>query len=84
MVNSDRSPIGFDRYFEDLDRLSNLTQPNYPPYNVVKVDDEHFTVELAIYWFGKKDISVTKEKNLLIIEGKVEDIRKNSFTKVYI
>ena len=76
--------IGFDRYFEDLDRLSNLTQPNYPPYNVVKVDDEHFTVELAVAGFGKKDISVTKEKNLLIIEGKVEDeSRKNSFTKVW-
>jgi len=68
--------IGFDRYFEDLDRLSNLTQPNYPPYNVVKVDDEHFTVELAVAGFGKKDISVTKEKNLLIIEGKVEDAKK--------
>ena len=52
--------IGFDRYFEDLDRLSNLSQPNYPPYNVVKVDDEHFTVELAVAGFGKKDISVTK------------------------
>ena len=28
-------------------------------------------------WFGKKDISVTKEKNLLIIEGKVEEDSKD-------
>ncbi len=34
--------IGFDRYFEDLDRLSHLSQTNYPPYNIVKEDDEHF------------------------------------------
>ena len=39
--------IGFDRYFEDLDRLSHLSQTNYPPYNIVKEDDEHFCVELA-------------------------------------
>ena len=68
--------IGFDRYFEDLERMSNISQTNYPPYNVVKEDDEHFTVELAVAGFAKKDISVTKEKNLLIIEGKVEDAEK--------
>ena len=34
--------IGFDRYFEDLERMSNISQTNYPPYNVVKVDEEHF------------------------------------------
>ena len=40
--------IGFDRYFEDLERMSNISQTNYPPYNVVKVDEEHFAVELAV------------------------------------
>ena len=69
--------IGFDRYFEDLERMSNISQTNYPPYNVVKEDDEHFTVELAVAGFGKKDISITKEKNLLIIEGKTEEDSKD-------
>ena len=64
--------IGFDRYFEDLERMSSHTQTNYPPYNVVKVDDEHFTVEVAVAGFSKDDISVTKEKNQLTIEGKKE------------
>jgi len=57
--------------------MSSHTQTNYPPYNVVKVDDEHFTVEVAVAGFSKDDISVTKEKNLLIIEGKVEDDSKD-------
>ena len=69
--------IGFDRYFEDLERMSNITQTNYPPYNVVKEDDEHFTVELAVAGFSKKDVSITKEKNVLVIEGKVEDESKD-------
>ena len=62
--------IGFDRYFDNLERITNLTQTNYPPYNVVKVDDEHFVVEIACAGFDKKDIEITKEKNLLVIEGK--------------
>ena len=69
--------IGFDRYFEDLERKSNITQTNYPPYNVVKEDDEHFSVELAVAGFSKKDVSITKEKNVLVIEGKVEDESKD-------
>ena len=69
--------IGFDRYFEDLERMSNITQTNYPPYNVVKEDDEHFSVELAVAGFSKKDVSITKEKNVLVIEGKVEDESKD-------
>ena len=69
--------IGFDRYFEDLERMSNITQTNYPPYNVVKEDDEHFSVELAVAGFSKKDVSITKEKNVLVIEGTVEDESKD-------
>ena len=69
--------IGFDRYLEDLERMSNITQTNYPPYNVVKEDDEHFSVELAVAGFSKKDVSITKEKNVLVIEGKVEDESKD-------
>ena len=69
--------IGFDRYFEALERMSNITQTNYPPYNVVKEDDEHFSVELAVAGFSKKDVSITKEKNVLVIEGKVEDESKD-------
>jgi molecular chaperone IbpA len=69
--------IGFDRYFEDLDRLSHLSQTNYPPYNIVKEDDEHFCVELAVAGFTKKDIEITKEKNILTIEGKVDEESKD-------
>ena len=69
--------IGFDRYFEDLERMSNITQTNYPPYNVVKEDNEHFSVELAVAGFSKKDVSITKEKNVLVIEGKIEDESKD-------
>ena len=69
--------IGFDRYFEDLERLTSHTQTNYPPYNIVKVDAENFCIELAVAGFGKKDIDITKERNVLTIEGKIDDDSKD-------
>jgi molecular chaperone IbpA len=69
--------IGFDRYFDELNRLSNHTQTNYPPYNIVKEDAENFSIELAVAGFGKKDIEITKEKTLLTIEGKINEDSKD-------
>ena len=69
--------IGFDRYFDELNRLSNHTQTNYPPYNIVKEDAENFCIELAVAGFGKKDIEITKEKTLLTIEGKIDEDSKD-------
>jgi len=69
--------IGFDRYFEDLERLSHHTQTNYPPYNIVKEDDENFCIELAVAGFSKKDIEISREKNVLTIEGKVDEDSKD-------
>ena len=76
MVNSDPT-IGFDRYFDELNRLSNHTTTNYPPYNIVKEDSENYCIELAIAGFGKKDIEITKERNVLTIEGKVDEDSKD-------
>ena len=69
--------IGFDRYFDELNRLSSHTQTNYPPYNIVKEDAENFCIELAVAGFGKKDIDITKEKNVLTIEGKIDEDSKD-------
>jgi len=69
--------IGFDRYFEDLERMSTHTQTNYPPYNIVKEDDENFCIELAVAGFSKEDIEVSREKNVLTIEGKVDEDSKD-------
>ncbi len=65
--------IGFDRTFQLLERASQAPSVNYPPYNIVKKDDEHFTIELAVAGFSKKDISIKKEKEVLSVEGKKDD-----------
>jgi molecular chaperone IbpA len=65
-----RNFIGIDRL---LDRMAyNVSQDSYPPYNVVKVDDDNFVIELAVAGFGQEDIDVTVHNGVLSIEGKTE------------
>lgn len=61
--------VGFDNVFEELNRAKHLNNPSYPPYNIVKIDDEHFVIELAIAGFGKKDISLELKENKLEVTG---------------
>jgi len=67
-----RNFIGIDRL---LDRMlvNGQTQEGYPPYNVVKLDDDNFEIELAVAGFGEKDIEVTVHNGVLAIEGKTAE-----------
>ena len=47
-------------------------QETYPPYNVIKVDDETYRVDLALAGFDKKDVEVTVDNGSLIIKGEIE------------
>jgi len=63
--------IGFDNMFDELMRVSaQQSGSNYPPYNVVQVNEDEYTISLAVAGFGLDNLSVTKDKNFLIIEGK--------------
>ena len=73
--------IGFDRLFQQLQAQSVVNQQNYPPYNIVKVDDENFVIELAIAGFDKKEVNVELEKNVLKIEGKSKENDKDFIHK---
>ena len=62
--------VGFDSMFDELMRVSNQqSTQNYPPYNVVKHNEDKFVIELAVAGFREGDINVTVEKNQLTIEG---------------
>ena len=53
--------VGFDTLFEDLERIHQSARSgndNYPPHNVVKIDDEKFLIELAVAGFKEDDIDI--------------------------
>lgn len=66
--------IGFNRELSRLGHIYNTqTRTQYPPYNVVQVDDNTYSVDLALAGFQKHNISVSVKENTLIIDGMKED-----------
>ena len=70
-----KNSIGMDDYlnrFWDLDTTS-----NYPPYNIVQVNNVESRLEIALAGFKKEDVKVYTEFGKLHVEGKQEDKEKN-------
>lgn len=68
-----RALIGFDRMFDDMEsRFVNQMSNNYPPYNVIREGDNHYTIEVAVAGFKKDEIKVTTEDGTLVIEATKE------------
>ena len=67
-----RNSIGLDEYF---DRLFNLheTTSNYPPYNLVQINNIESRLELALAGFRKKEVFVYTQDGKLFVEGQKED-----------
>lgn len=66
--------VGFDDIFNHFESLSmNNTSVSYPPYDIVKVDDFKYNVELAVAGFDKDMIKVDYADNVLTIESKKKD-----------
>ena len=71
--------VGFDSI---LSRLAEITidkpeSPNYPPYNIRKIDDLKYSIDLALAGFGKKDISVDYADNSLTIKSIKDESKKD-------
>jgi molecular chaperone IbpA len=65
--------IGFDSVFDELMRVSaQQGNNNYPPYNIVQVDNDEYMISVAVAGFSLENLSVTKDKKVLVIEGRHE------------
>jgi molecular chaperone IbpA len=65
-----RATIGFEQLFNELDRnFTNSVNTGYPPYNIIKYDDNQYYIELAVAGFSMEELVITLDKDQLIIEG---------------
>ena len=63
--------IGFDNMFDELMRVSaQQSSTNYPPYDIVQINDDEYMISVAVAGFAQADLSVTKDKKVLTIESK--------------
>ncbi len=66
--------IGFDDMFDQFESMlgnGGMTmQSNYPPYNIRKTGKDHYSIEVALAGFNKKDVEVEFEDNILTVRTK--------------
>lgn len=53
--------------------LSKNTQSNYPPYNIIKLNQNLYRVTLALAGFTKESIAILLEDNILCVKSIFKD-----------
>ena len=65
--------IGWESFFPRLETLAKTNSTAFPPYNVRKVDDDNFVIELAVAGYNKSNLTITEESNNLTVVGELPD-----------
>jgi molecular chaperone IbpA len=66
-----RHAVGFDRVFDELNRAfaNSKSDGNYPPYNVVQLNDTQYVIEVAVAGFAETELDVELKDNTLMVKG---------------
>lgn len=68
----DKILIGFDpivkKMAEAAEQTVKLAQ-NYPPYNIKKIDENRYVIEVAVAGFGKQDLDIELADGKLVVKG---------------
>ena len=63
--------IGFDRIFDQM--FTNMNKTSYPPYNVIKVGDNTYTLSMAVAGFSTEDLTISVKKNTLTVAANKQE-----------
>ncbi len=73
LAQLNRALVGFDRLFDTFEtRFANQLANNYPPHNVVKTGEYHYSIEIAVAGFKKHEIAVEVEQDVITVRGSSE------------
>jgi len=72
--------IGFDDVWKRLNLAASqtATATTYPPYNIRKIEDNRYVLELAVAGFARTDIDIDIAAGVLKIVGKINHVEKES------
>lgn len=77
------STVGFDRLLSTLDEALNIPEKvltSYPPYNIAKISEDKYVIELAVAGFKREEIDITLEDSKLTIQGNAKKDEDGSKT----
>jgi len=65
-----RALLGFDSLFNNFEqRFANQINNSYPPYNILKHDEDTYEIQVAVTGFEKDEVTVEIDQNQLIVKG---------------
>jgi molecular chaperone IbpA len=70
--------LGFNDQFARWE-TNKKSLSSFPPYNVKKIDEDNYVVELAVAGYDRDDIDVTVDKDTLIIKSERENDDKSNY-----
>tara|TARA_R110000868_G_scaffold166555_3_gene400604 strand:+ start:1665 stop:2117 length:453 start_codon:yes stop_codon:yes gene_type:complete len=70
-----RLGIGYDQVLDTLMKISDRqSHNNYPPYNLIKISDDMFDIQLAVAGFTENELEVSVTNGLLSVSGNHVDL----------
>ena len=66
--------IGFNRELNRLNTAHKTNSQSYPPYDLLKLDEDTYQISLAVAGFSKSDIDVSVDNGTLIIKGEIVEV----------
>ena len=81
--------VGFDDMFRNLESVTRSLHKglsSYPPYNIKKVDDNKYVIEIAVAGFGKQDLELELKEGTLVIKGhtSLDTLTKDGVEQTYL
>ena len=68
--------VGFDSIFEEFDRMLESTErynSNYPPYNIRRINENDYKIEVALAGYSRDDIELELKENTLTVRNKQKE-----------
>lgn len=84
-TNFDKFFVGSDKILKTLNEVhaaASKAATSYPPYNILKVDDNKYVIEMAVAGFTKNNIEIELANNTLVVKGgmSLDDMYKDTET----
>lgn len=72
--------VGFENLLADFNKMSALTSKalGFPPYNIIKKDENVYQIEMAVAGFGKSNLEITIDGGILKIAGSLESAEQKA------
>lgn len=82
LLRNDPFFVGFERIADRVNSAAKIAGvQKYPPYNIIKTDENSYLVELAVAGFKEEDIDIELHNGVLAITGHIEDKEDNYIFK---